>query len=148
MNGVTTTCDKFNDVTKGSLEMESVQLNYNPLIVSILGTGEFGRALGRKIFDTVPRSSIQLIFGTRNATQEQIYFVGAENPVDMYSHNEAILKSGEAKLKQMPPLLHRGHSNKIICDILRSGSTKCRIKFFLFNSDFTAVGIKKVSYII
>ena len=100
MNGVTITRVMSNGVTKESLEMESVQLNYKPLVVAILGTGEFGRALGRKIFETVPRSSVRLIFGTRNATREQIRFVGADQPVDMYSHNEAIVKSGNAKTKR------------------------------------------------
>ncbi len=99
MNGVTITRDRLNGVTKESLEMESVQSSYKPLVVAILGTGEFGRALGRKIFDTVPRSSVRLIFGTRNATREQIRFVGADQPVDMYSHNEAILKSGNVQTK-------------------------------------------------
>ena len=61
-----------NGVTKESLELEMVKSSLKPLVVSILGTGEFGRALGRKIFETCSRSAVRLVFGTRNPNNEQI----------------------------------------------------------------------------
>ena len=83
-----------NGVSKESLEMESIKSGLKPLVVSILGTGEFGRALGRKIFETCSRSAVRVIFGTRNPGRDQIQFPGSDQPVDMFSHDEAIAKAG------------------------------------------------------
>lgn len=76
------------------LEMESVKSGFKPLVVSILGAGEFGRALGRKIFETCSRSAVRVIFGSRSPSGEEIRFVGQDQPVETFSHEEAILKSG------------------------------------------------------
>ena len=83
-----------NGVSKTSLEMESVKLEMKPLVISILGTGEFGRALGSKIFETCSKSAVRVIFGTRNPDGCQIRFPGLDQPVDMFTHDAAISKSG------------------------------------------------------
>jgi hypothetical protein len=84
-----------NETSKQSLEMESIKSQQlKPLVVSILGTGEFGRALGRKIFETCSRSAVRVVFGTRNPDREQIRFSGSDQPVDMFIHEEAIAKAG------------------------------------------------------
>lgn len=80
---------------EAELEMESVKSGLKPLVVSILGTGEFGRALGRKIFESCSRSAIRIVFGSRNPTRGEIRFLGQDQPVETFSHEDAILKSGK-----------------------------------------------------
>ena len=77
-----------------ALELESVKLEIKPLVVSILGTGDFGRALGQKILETCSRSAVKVIFGSRNPQREEIRVVGQDQPAETFSHEEAILKSG------------------------------------------------------
>ena len=83
-------------------ELEAVKASNKPLVIAILGTGEFGRALGRKIFESCPKSAARIIFGSRNPTREAIRFVDQEPPAETFTHEDAIQRAGETS----------GHSNK------------------------------------
>ena len=76
--------------------LNSVQVSSAPLIIAILGTGDFGKGLGRKIYETCPKKSVSVVFGSRNPQKQVIPMPGSDYEFKVLVHKDAIAVAGRS----------------------------------------------------
>ena len=96
--------------------LNSVQISSAPMMIAILGTGDFGKALGRKIYETCPKKSVSVVFGSRNPQKQIIPMPGSDYEFKVLFHQDAIaiaggLSFGHLRVRQIWRRVYYFHDN-------------------------------------